>query len=242
MNFPIQFGVPQIILLLIALCGLGLFLVAIVDILKMARFATMSEEDKKEYYYQTGRLPRHRIRWKRGIGGIILMLFAVSLLWMAVLIQSYIGLTGEIKVAHVHATKVTNPANPNIPQMSVELILYDSNGHQTSDSTYILSGDEWMLQGDIIKVVPWLNIFGLHSGYKLTRLEGRFDDINLENTVRHTAIPLNGGDDNFFKTMHANSSWISPFIDAAYGNAVFQTPGNYDVFATQDALIARQTS
>jgi hypothetical protein len=37
-------------------------------------------------------------------------------------------------------------------------------------------------------------LVGLHAGYTLTRLEGRFDDIALENTARHTAFALNGGD------------------------------------------------
>jgi hypothetical protein len=125
--------------------------------------------------------------------------------------------------------------------MSVELTLYDSNGHATSDNTYLLQGDEWILQGDIIKFPSWLNVVGLHSGYKLTRLEGRYDKIDLENSAQHTAIALNGGDDNFFKTMNAQRSWFAWFVDAAYGNAVFQAPGAFDVFATQDALIARPT-
>ncbi len=30
-------------------------------------------------------------------------------------------------------------------------------------------------------------------------------------------------------------------VDASYGNAVFQTAGSFDIFATQDALIARPT-
>src|SRR5438552_1222924 len=113
------------------------------------------------------------------------------------------------------------------------------HGHQTADNTYLIHGDEWMVQGDILKFSPWLNVIGLHSGYKLTRLEGRYDDIKLENTAPRTAIELNGGDDNFFKTAYTQKSWFSPFVDAAYGNAVFQAPGTFDVFATQDALIAR---
>lgn len=52
-------------------------------------------------------------------------------------------------------------------------------------------------------------------------------------------VVLNGGDDNFFKAAYAQKSWFSWFVDASYGNAVFQAPGAFDVFATQDALIAR---
>ena len=63
----------------------------------------------------------------------------------------------------------------------------------------------------------------------------------MEDTARHTAIALNGGDDAFFQTTYMQKQWFAPFVDAAYGNAVFQAPGSFDVFATQDALIARPT-
>lgn len=80
-----------------------------------------------------------------------------------------------------------------------------------------------------------------YAGYKLTRLKGRYDDIALENTARHNAIALNGGDDIFFQTIYAHKQWFGQLVDAAYGNAVFQAPVSFDVFATQDALIARLT-
>ncbi len=158
----------------------------------------------------------------------MLLAVAVSLLWLTFLVQSYLGLTGEIKVAHIRATPIANVAH----QMSVEVMLYDGNGHVTSENTYLLQGDEWMVQGNIIKFPAWLNVVGLHAGYKLTRLEGRYDDITLENSAHHTAVPLNGGNDNFFQTTSTHRSWFAPFVDAAYGNAVFQAPGSFDVFAT----------
>ena len=232
MNIPFQVGWQQIILIIIGLVGLWLFITAAMGLLGRGWF--MSEEDK-DRYARTGKLPRRRFRFRRGISGIVLLAVAVSLLWLTFLVQSYLGLTGEIKVAHIRATGITNVAH----EMSVELILYDGNGHMASDNTYLVQGNEWMLQGDIIKFPTWLNIIGLHSGYKLTRLEGRYDDPHLELTAPRTVVELNGGDDNFFKTAYAQRSWFSLFVDAQYGNAVFQTVGSYDVFATQDALIAR---
>ncbi len=173
----------------------------------------LMSEDDKDHYARTGRLPRRRFRFKRGLSGIVLLAVAISLLWVTFLVQSYLGLTSEIKVAQIRATPITK---------------------------YLLQGDEWMLQGDIIKFPAWLNVVGLHSGYKLTRLEGRYDDINLERTAPHSAIELNGGDDNFFKTAYTQKSWFGAFVDA-YGNAVIQTAGSFNVFATQDALIASPT-
>ena len=234
MNMPISIGWPQVLLIIVGLVGLWSFITAGMGLLSPR--GSMGE-DEKERYTRTGYLPRRRFRVIRGLSGVVLLAIAIALLWVTFLVQSYLGLTGEIKVAHIRAMPIANVAH----EMSVEVILYDGNGHATSDNTYLIQGDEWMLQGDIVKFTAWLNVVGLHAGYKLTRLEGRYDDINLEKTAHHTAFALNGGDDNFFKTTYAHKSWFSPFVDAEYGNAVFQTTGSYDVFATQDALIARPT-
>ncbi len=228
MTFPVTFGWQQFFLLLIALLGIGLLVTALRGHRRVERFTDEQGVVRK--------LRRHRgIHWGQGVSGIVLIAVAFSLLWAALALQTYLGLTGEIKVAHVHATTIANVKHT----LFVELTQYDNNGHALPQ-TYQVSGDEWMLQGNILKVASWLTIVGLHSGYKLTRLEGRYDDIKLENTAPRTAVALNGGDDNFFQTMDAQRSWVSPFVDAAYGNAVYQREGNYDIFATQDALIARK--
>ena len=236
MNIPFNFGLPQIILILIGLVGLGLFVTAARGLLR--RRGAM-DEDEFERYKRTGVLPRRRFRLKRGISGIVLIFIAVSLLWLTFLVQSYLGLTGNIRVAQVQATSVTNVPHT----MSIKLVLYDSNGHQLSDSTYTVLGDEWMLQADFIKFPTWLNVIGFHSGYKLVRLEGIYQDPNLERNSKHTVVELNGGEDGFFTTMRTQKFWFSPFVDAYYGNAAFAPAGaTYDVFATQDGLIAKTTS
>lgn len=230
MTFPFTLGWPQFFLLLIVLLGVVLLATAF---RRRQQIETITDEQ--------GVVRKHRkhrgIGWGRAVSGVVLVAVALSLLWAVVALQTYLGITSEIKVAHIRASQVSNAQH----ELFVELTQYDGNNHVTSTGTFQVQGDEWMVQGNIIKLASWLNIVGLHSGYKLTRLEGRFNDIKLENTAPHTAVALNGGDDNFFQTMRAQRGWIAPFVDASYGNAVFQTTGSFDIFATQDALIARQT-
>lgn len=239
MHIPFQFGLPQVLLILIGLAGLWLFITAAYGLIRGHEIPSRIKfaEDLDERGNPRRRY-RRRLRWGRGLSGILLIAVAISLLWLTFLIQTYLGLTGEIKVAQIRATALTNAPH----EMRVELILYDDNGHTASDNTYRVTGDEWMLQGDIVKFPTWANVIGLHSGYKLTRFEGRYDDINMERSSPHFAIALNGGDDNFFKTAYTQRSWFSWFAEASYGNAVFQGPGTYNVFATQDALIAQPAS
>src|SRR5260370_14403300 len=118
----------------------------------------------------------------------------------------------------------------------------EATGQAATRLSYIVYGDEWMLQADIIKVVPWLNILGVHTGYKVTRLQGRYDDVNLEQNGRRSVYAINGGDDGFFQRMHDWHGWMSPFIDAEYGNATFTGPGTYDVFASLTGLYPRPAS
>ncbi len=246
MNIPIQFGLPQFILLLIALCGFALFVYAAHGLLRGEKRYKHLTEEEKEIYYRHGRLPRRRrVRWQHGVGGVLLMFVAISLLWLTFLVQSYLGLTGDIPVAHVVAT----PLNGQAHQMIVTLTLNDqngnpvpvtdANGHSTTSISYQVYGDEWTLEADFIKVAPWLNVLGVHSGYKVTRLEGRYDDINLEKNGPRSVYALNGGDDGFFQHMHDWHGWISPFIDAQYGSATFVGIGTYNVYASQTGLYAK---
>jgi hypothetical protein len=219
---------PQLLLFLIVAVGLGLLISASMG-LRSGHIEKYVDEEGRPAYR------RHRhFRWGRGLGGVVLLVLALTLLWTALQVQSYIGLTGDVQVARIHATQITNAQH----LMSVELMLYDNNGHQNSTNTYMVNGDEWMLQGNIIKFSPWLNILGLHSSYKLTRLEGRFDDPNLERNSQHTVVELNGGDDNFFKTTQ-NLPWVSPFVEATFGGGTFLQPDGrtYDVFIASNGLL-----
>src|SRR6266851_5256812 len=133
MNYPIQIGLPQIILLIIALIGVWLFISAALGLLRRHE----TREEKEALAKQGRRFPRiwrpRRLLLGRGISGILLIAIAVSLLWLTFLVQTYLGLTGEIKVAQIRAN-TTNIQHV----MSVELILYDQNGNPSSDKTYLV--------------------------------------------------------------------------------------------------------
>jgi len=222
-TFPIDFGVPQIITLLVGMVGLCLLIWVV---LGLAR----GKKDKDGIRHR-------RFFWGRAVSGSVLMLVAISLLYLALLLQTYLGLTDNILVARVRATQVSNVSN----YMVVDLTLYNEHGDKLSENSYGVCGNEWMLQADIVRLPNWLNILGLHSGYKLTRMEGRYDDPNLERHAEHTVVVLNGGDDNFFTSAH-QGGWLSSFVTAKYGSSTFDGPGSYDVFISQDALNTQQTA
>ncbi len=219
-TFPVDFGLAQIIVILIGLCGLALLIWVIAGL-------TRGTRDKFG--------ERHRrFFWGRAISGSILLLIAIALLYVAILLQSYLGLTSEILVARVTATSLANVPN----YMSVDLTLFDQHGNVTDHEVDGLCGDLWFLQGDIVRFPDWMNILGLHTGYKLTRLEGEYSNPNQESTWYHTVVTLNGGDDNFFKTLQSQGGWLHPFVEASYGSAIILPADGhtYNVYVSQTGL------
>ncbi|GAA5058103.1 hypothetical protein GCM10023318_37050 [Nocardia callitridis] len=184
----------------------------------------------------SGIVQARRAKWGafavRGTGGIVVALVAVVLLWIVTLVQTFLGLTGEVKAAHVVARALDGQQH----QMVVDLTLYGDAGHDEQHLTYQVEGDMWMLQANIVELEPWVNALGFHSGYKISRLFGqRLDGVA---TSQHH-IFLNGGDQDFFADMRDNRWWTGPFVRSAYGNAVVAVPGEYDVYISRDAIKTR---
>ncbi|ATL71052.1 hypothetical protein [Nocardia terpenica] len=211
MVFPVDFGWMQVILV-------GLFVIAVVLLV-------------------TALVRVRRVGWRvlarRGLGAFTLVLVAVVALWVTTLLQTYLGLTGEVKAAHVVATAVANEPHT----LDVDLTLFGDEDHAEQHQRYRIEGDMWVLQANIVELEHWVNTLGFHSGYKVTRLFGqRLDGVS----PKQNQIFLGGGDQDFFADMQRGSWYTKPFVRSAYGNAVIATPGNYDVFISQDAIKTRQ--
>jgi hypothetical protein len=224
MTTPVLIGWPQLILFLVAIMGLGLLISALMGVTRVQTESFVDTNGRPVYHR------RRRFGIGRALGGVILVALAVSLLWGTFMVQSYLGLTADVPVAQIRATQIEGLPH----QMSIELTQYDKDGHPLPSKTYLVKGDRWELQGNILKFAPWLNILGIHSAFKLTRLEGQYDDPNMESNEKHTVIVLNGGDDDFFKTTY-KQAWSSPLVDAAYGNAAIAPADGlpYNVFVSQ---------
>ncbi|MGQ4599562.1 hypothetical protein [Nocardia sp. R6R-6] len=210
MNFPVDFGLVQIGLILLLVVGVALIVSGLIGVRRVGMRALLA----------------------RGAGGLALVLVAALLLWIATLLQTYLGLTGEIKAAHVVAEPVAGQEH----QLDVQLTLYGDDDHAEQRSTYRVEGDMWVLQAGIVELQPWVNALGFHSGYRISRLYGqRLDGI----ATRQNQIFLNGGDQDFFADMRAGRWWTQPFVRSAYGNATISLPGEYDVYISRDAIKSR---
>jgi hypothetical protein len=224
MMIPVISGWFQLVLWLAVAVGVALLLSSIVGLTRGHTVRFIDENGRHVH------LRRRQLGPKRVSGGLLLLIVALALLWVTSMAQSYLGLTADIPVAQIRATQIEGM--PHV--MSLELTQLDSSGHELSHKTYLVKGDRWLLQGNIVKFAPWMNMLGIHSGYKLTRLSGQYDDPNMDSNEKHTVIVLNGGDDDFFKRTY-KAAWSSSFVDAAYGNAAIAPADGlpYNVFVSQ---------
>ncbi|MGW4327328.1 hypothetical protein ACWEKR_15690 [Nocardia sp. NPDC004573] len=210
MNFPVDFGLVQIGLILLLVVGVALIVSGLIA------------------WRRAGMRPL----LARGSGGLALLLVAAVLLWVATLLQTYLGLTGEIKAAHVVAKPVAGQEH----QIDVDLVLYGDDDHPEQRRTYRVEGDMWVLQAGIVELEPWVNALGFHSGYRISRLYGqRLDGV----ATKQNQIFLGDGDRDFFADMREGRWWTQPFVRSAYGNAVIAVPGEYDVYISRDAIKTR---
>ncbi|MRH91954.1 hypothetical protein GFY24_31720 [Nocardia sp. SYP-A9097] len=210
MVFPVSFGWIQVLIAVLAIGAIALLVTALFKARKVG----------------------FKVLAGRGAGAISLIFVAVVILWITTLLQTFLGLTGEIKAAHI----VTTPVAGQEHLMDVDLTLYGDKDHDEQHLKYQVEGDMWVLQADIVELEPWVNALGFNSGYKVTRIYGqRLDGI----ATKQNQIFLNGGDGDFFKDMKNETWYTKPFVRSAYGNAVIATGGSYDVFISRDAIKTR---
>jgi hypothetical protein len=94
MTFPITLGWPQLFLLLVALLGIVLLATAI---RRRRRIETFT--DKRGVIRE--RMRTRGIGLGRAVSGLVLVAVAFSLLWATAALQTYLGVTGEVRVAHI---------------------------------------------------------------------------------------------------------------------------------------------
>ena len=105
---------------------------------------------------------------------------------------------------------------------------------------YPIRGDQWTIGGDVIKWSSALNLIGLHTMYRLTRIEGRFLD---PEDRRASIYSLSRSEDSaVWRALHSLAHKL-PLISAVYGNAVYTYPSmneRFEIYVTTSGFIARK--
>jgi hypothetical protein len=151
--------------------------------------------------------------------------------------QAYYAFNREEPVA-----KVTITPFPKEQKNLVRLELYGpKNSHEIRQ--FEVRGDQWMLEGDILKWNKWINFLGIHTRYRLTRLRGRYILTSDELTKPAEIYSLVEIEDHpIWGYLYRHGASL-PFVSTVYGNAVFQNSeeaSTFLVYTTTSGFMTRK--
>ena len=131
-------------------------------------------------------------------------------------LRAYHSFTYEEPIAEI----IVKPLNwPGQEPVTLVKVLFDKS---RTNRYFFLRGDQWMIEGDILKWDSWLNLLGLYTRYRLTRFKGRYLNVKAETDKPHTIYSLVEQEDHpVWQYLYQYGQKI-PFISTVYGNAVFQ--------------------
>jgi hypothetical protein len=159
-------------------------------------------------------------------------------LFLGFFLRSYYAFTYEEPVAEV---VIQSSDAPHVSRITVRQ--FHPKGSYASRH-FLIKGDQWVIEGDILKWENWLNFLGLHTRYRLTRLTGRYVATAAEMKEPRTAYSLVDDEDRPLWRYLYRYGHQFPFVNTVYGNAVFQAVGGdnrYVIYVGTSGFVVRQT-
>jgi hypothetical protein len=146
--------------------------------------------------------------------------------------QGYRSLTRE-EVAVVVTTRPTGPQR-------FDAAFRFPDGREAS---FALAGDEFYVDAHILKWKPVANLVGLHTGYELDRVAGRYLDLEDERGAARTVFALSRERPVSLFKLRRRFALLEPLLDAEYGSATFVPagePARYEVRVSTTGLMVRR--
>ncbi len=181
------------------------------------------------------------------IGAIRRLRLVGSLIWIAVISLSaamvfaglfsraFIKFNEESLIAKIRCTAAKNK-------------VYDFNleytpvvkGKNKPAAVFPIKGKEWMVSGDIIKWKPILNLFGVRTYYRVTRLSGRYPSDENHIALSETEYSLEN--ETLMSNVLRKVLRVIPAVDAVYGAAVYtacELDRTFGVYVGRSGFIIR---
>ena len=163
---------------------------------------------------------------KSSFGCLIKLLFIaaltasiLALLFYTALLKSYHVFTGKQLVAVVQC----QPLRDRDYDFELKLIPVIGSTRQDA-TTFKLRGDQWALEGNILKWKEIVNFLGLKTMYQLTRVRGRFLSSQKEESEPSSVYSLADEERAQKWKWLYKYGYKLPFVTSAYGNTVYTYP------------------
>ena len=89
------------------------------------------------------------------------------------------------------------------------------------EAAFEVAGDELYVDAHILKWHPLANLIGLHTGYELDRVAGRYSSLEDERSKPRTVFPLAQPKPVNLFDLAQRYPFLAPLVDAQYGSATF---------------------
>lgn len=180
---------------------------------------------------RAGKARRMMQTFRRAIGTLVALLAAALAATLNVSMMGYRALTHEQVAATIHTQRIASD------RFQATFVYPDG-----SAQVYELAGDDLYVDARIVKWHPWVNVLGLHTGYRLERVGGRYQRLDEEQTRARTVHELTPQPkvDAFDLSRMAGPGLF--LVDAEYGSATF-APGRgeetYELRVSTTGLLLR---
>lgn len=161
-----------------------------------------------------------------GIAVVVLSALAAAFIFLSLFARTYNLMANDARIGTVSAAG-------NSELMFIHYL--DEANKQTHD--FVLSGDQWMIEGYILRWKPFLRFLGAQPYYKVTRFSGRWQSPDSTHITNHQLWTEPG----HWKWLLRHGQKF-PLIDAVQGIAAFQYPGNglYEVYVTDAGFVLKK--
>jgi hypothetical protein len=170
----------------------------------------------------------------RTLAGLLLLSLGGLAGTIAVGIQGYRALTRE----DVAARLWVRPAGPQ--RYTATFRFADGR-----EATFELAGDEIYVDAHILKWQPIANVLGLHTGYELDRVAGRYHAIEQERSAARTIYSLGQDRPVDLFGLRQRYAFLALLLDAEYGSATFvpvTQPAELELRVSTTGLLIREAN
>lgn len=146
--------------------------------------------------------------------------------------QGYRSLTNE----EIALTVTTVPTGPSAFAAHVEF----PDGR---DTTYMVQGDQMLVDAHILKWHYWANVIGLTTQYELDRITGRYMSLEDEQTRPRSVHSLKNDKPVDLFELVQRYSFLTLLVDAEYGSATYievEEPSRFEVRVSTTGLLIRE--
>jgi hypothetical protein len=158
------------------------------------------------------RIIRRKLAFRRFVSSFILMViltgFGLAFIYLSLFIQTFSRYTHEEKIGSIFAEETTGAMQ-----------IYFVDERTNTEYNFQLVGDQWMVEGCILRWSDMLRWLGAGSYYKVTRFRGRWERPDGRETTEFEIQPQG----KLWRFLLKNSESL-PFIDTAFGIGAYQYP------------------